>query len=792
MSKTRPVNRPTKKPSASSNKPKKTSTAYSNARKTSRKTSRPRGKKPIKQSWFKRFIKRLFVICFVLGLIAAIPLSVWVWWLDKELVQHFEGQKWQVPAEVYSAPTLLRSGDQWRKQDLEKSLQQAGYRFGRNSQEIGWAARSLTKVSAHLRSFSDHTGDYPAQRRIFSFPDGHLEIKTVAGRKVSSAILEPQLIGHLYGGNSESRILLTYDEIPKHLIDTLLAVEDRDFYEHIGISFTGIARAFWVNLQAGSRRQGGSTLTQQLIKNMYLSSERSYSRKIREVIMALLMEYRFSKQEILTAYVNEVYLAQHGNKAIHGFAAASQHFFARPLKELSIDEMATLVGTVKGPSLYNPKRHPKRAKERRDVVLNLLYQQDFITEAQYKVSLSKALKTRTQAGTRSLYGDFLDLVAFQLSRDFDKKTLATQSLKIYTGLDTRVQQAVLESMTSQVKSLKRAKKGLKDLQGAIVVTDAHNGQVKAILGSSDGRYTGFNRALAAVRPIGSLVKPPIYLEALANQSFTWLTLLEDDETRFEVGGELWEPENFDHKYHGNVPMYQALAKSYNLATLDLAYRIGFEEVGDALRRLGVEREFTMFPAVALGALELSPFEVARLYQPIASAGESSQLGIVASVLTSEGGVLKEFSQDTRVPYSKAALATLRDGMKLSAQIGTTRAAQAALPNLVFAAKTGTTNQQRDSWYQGITADYSTTIWLGADDNHPLSITGSSGAQKVWIEMMKRLNPTSLEEVLPHGSEYFQVSRNEFKLAADRCDDKVTLSFLEGTAPEDKNFCIWPF
>jgi len=788
MSKTPPVNRPSKKPSTTASKSKNAS----RSNKPRRKTTRSRAKKPNKQSWFKRLLKRLFVISFVLTLLAAIPASIWVWWLDQELVQNFEGQKWQVPAEVYSAPTLLRTGDQWRKQDLEKSLQQAGYRFGRNSQEVGWAARSSTKVSAHLRPFVDHTGNYPAQRRIFSFESGHLQIKTVSGKSVSSAILEPQLIGHLYGGSSESRILLSYDEIPKRLIDTLLAVEDRDFYQHIGISFTGIARAFWINFQAGSRKQGGSTLTQQLIKNMYLSSERSYNRKIREVVMALLLEYRFSKKEILAAYVNEVYLAQFGNKAIHGFAAASKHFFARPLNELSIDEMAMLVGIVKGPSLYNPKRHPKRAEERRDVVLKLLFQQDFINQGQYQTALNKPLKTRTQTGTRSLYGDYLDLVAFQLSRDFDKATLAAKSLKIYTGLDTRVQQAVLESMTSQVKALIRSKKGLKDLQGAIVVTDAKNGQVKAILGSSNGHYTGFNRALAAVRPIGSLVKPPIYLEAIANREFTWLTLLEDDETRFDVGGKIWQPENFDHKYHGYVPMYQALAKSYNLATLDLAYRIGFDEVGEALRRLGVEREFTMFPAVALGAIELSPFEVARMYQPIASAGESSQLGIVASVITSDGEVLKEFRQDTRVPYSKAALATLRDGMRLSSQIGTTRAAQAALPGLVFAAKTGTTNQQRDSWYQGITADYSTTIWLGADDNHPLSITGSSGAQKVWIEMMKRINPSSLDDNLPQGSGHFQVSASEFKLAADRCDDKLILPFLEGTEPSDKNFCVWPF
>ena len=444
-----------------SKQPVRRTSTTKNTRTQSRKKTSSRKKK---ESWFKRTFKRIFLLGFYVGLMVTALLSIWAWWLDQELVKSFEGQKWQVPAEVYSAPTILKTGDPWRKDDLANSFKQAGYRFGRNSQEIGWAAKSSTKVSAHLRAFSDHTGSYPAERRIFSFEGGRLHIKNLSGRTIDTAILEPQLIGHLYGGNTESRELLTFEQIPQLLIDSLLAVEDRDFYNHWGISITGIARAMWVNFQSGSRRQGGSTLTQQLIKNMYLTSERSYTRKVREMVMALLLEYRFSKEEILTAYVNEVYLAQRGKQAIHGFAAASKYFFARPLNELSVEEMATLVGMVKGPSLYNPKRSPKRAKERRNVVLALLQQQGFISESGYKRAIKKPIRVIELRESRSLYGDYLDLVAFQLSNDFDRGTLATENLKIYTGLDTRVQQAAVEGMKAQVKTLRRQKADLRDVE----------------------------------------------------------------------------------------------------------------------------------------------------------------------------------------------------------------------------------------------------------------------------------------------------------------------------------------
>ncbi len=758
----------------------------------SRRKSPTSSKKAPKSSFLKRSFRFCFKWGLILSLLGSIPFSIWVWWLNGQVVSRFEGQKWQVPSEVYSAPIVLVNGAPWKKQDLENLLEETGYRFGRNSQKVGWAARSQTKVSAHLRSYVDHLGFHESERRIFSFEQGRLVIQALNGDEVSEARIEPQRIGYLYGGNTESREILSYNEIPKPLLDILVAVEDQDFYQHWGISLTGIARAIVVNLTQGARRQGGSTLTQQLVKNMYLSSERTYTRKLTEVVMSVLLEYHYSKQAIITAYMNEVYLAQLGSSALHGFAAASQHFFGRPLNELNIDEFALLVGMVKGPSLYNPERSPNRAKARRNTVLAVLKEQGRLSDKDYNYLIKQPIRLASKQKERSVYGDYLDLVAMQLSRDFDETTLATKNLRIYTGVDIRAQRAASVAMQRQVASLEKRDARLKGLQGAMVVTDRVTGQVRAIVGSSGAYYTGFNRALGAVRPIGSLVKPPLYLSALATGRYTWWSNIEDKRMRFNVGGQIWEPENYDRETHGVVHLFEAMAKSYNLATVSLAQQIGFDRVGDTLRQLGVKRPFTMHPAMALGALELSPFEVSRLYQPIASQGKSSELGVVLAVMDQEDRLMKRFDQQNDVPFTDALLAVTLDGMTKTPQIGTARAAQAAFPNLRFAAKTGTTNQQKDSWFVGITGDYSSTVWLGDDDNVPLSITGSSGAQKVWIDFTQNVNPTSLPESLPKGAARFDVLNDAFEIASSRCAEKTSLAFILGTEPKDSSSCFWPF
>ncbi|RDL44639.1 penicillin-binding protein [Marinomonas piezotolerans] len=755
----------------------------------SRGKQRPKKKPKGKRLPWLRFLLKWLVL---LGVVASIPFALWVWWLDSQVVARFEGQKWQVPAEVYSAPTVLRDGSPWRKEDLESLLEDVGYRFGRNSQNVGWAARSASKVSAHLRPFTDHDGYHPQSRRIFSFENGLLRISGLNGERYETAVLEPQKIGYLYSGNTESRDILSYEQIPESLINILIATEDRDFFDHIGISFTGIARAAMVNMTSGARRQGGSTLTQQLIKNMYLTSERTYTRKLTEVIMALLLERHYSKEAILTAYVNEVYLAQEGNSALHGFAAASQFFFARPLNELNIDEQALLVGMVKGPSLYNPRRNPERSKQRRNVVLDLLYQQGRLSSQSVAVLKKQPIRLASKTKRKTIFGDYLDLVAMQLEKDFSSAELATENLRIYTGLDVRAQKAAIDVMHAQVAQLEHQDSSLKGLQGAMVVTDRRTGQVRAIVGSSDDYYSGFNRSLAAVRPIGSLVKPSIYLAAIASGRYSWWDRVQDEPKQFKVGNTLWEPQNYGRTSHGTVPLYLALAKSYNLATIDLANQLGFDRVGDTLRQLGVKRPFTMYPSVALGSIELSPFEVARLYQPIASTGASSELGVVLSVMDQSGKILKRFDRKTDVPFTDASLAVTLAGMTKVPQIGTAKASQAVFPSLRFAAKTGTTNDQRDSWFVAITDEYSSTVWLGKDENVPMSITGSSGAQRVWINFAKQLPQGSLPRALPTGARYFTVANDTFELAAERCDDKIELPFIRGTEPRSSTSCLWPF
>lgn len=759
--------------------------------KTPRKSSSQK-RKTRKSSFLKRCLFALLKWGLVIALLASIPFSVWVWWLNGQVVSRFEGQKWQVPSEVFSAPIVLRSGAPWKKSDLEALLEEAGYRFGQNSQRVGWAARSQDRVSAHLRSYVDHDGFHQSERRIFSFQNGNLIIQTLNGAYVDEARIEPQRIGFLYGGNTESRQILKFEDIPQALMDTLIAVEDQDFYQHWGISLTGIARAMVVNVTQGSRRQGGSTLTQQLVKNMYLSSERTYTRKLTEVVMSILLEYHYSKEAIITAYMNEVYLAQLGDSALHGFAAASEHFFGRPLNELNIDEYALLVGMVKGPSLYNPERSPNRAKARRDTVLLVLRDQGRLTRADYERLIKQPIRLSRNKKERSIYGDYLDLVAMQLSRDFDKVALATQNLRIYTGVDIRAQRAASLAMRRQVAALEARDPSLKGLQGAMVVTERLSGEVRAVVGSSGQYYTGFNRALGAVRPIGSLVKPPLYLSALATGRYTWWSEIEDKRIQINVGGQVWQPENYNRQTHGVVHLYEALAKSHNLATVSLAQQIGFDRVGNTLRQLGVKRPFTMHPAVSLGALELSPFEVSRLYQPIASQGKSSELGVVLSVMDQDDRLLKRFNQSNSVPFTDALLAVTLDGMTKTPQVGTARAAQAVFPNLYFAAKTGTTNQHKDSWYLGITGDHSSTIWLGADNNTPLSITGSSGAQTVWIDFTRSMNPRSLPRSLPEGAARFQVLDSKFELAADRCKEKTELAFILGTQPRESSSCFWVF
>ncbi|EPM91560.1 penicillin-binding protein 1B, partial [Pseudomonas syringae pv. actinidiae ICMP 18804] len=460
------------------------------------------------------------------------------------------------------------------------------------------------------------------QVRVRFAGDSVADLSSGNGAKLAVARLEPLLIGGLYPKNLEDRILIKLDQAPPYLLDGLVAVEDRDFYHHFGVSPKSIARAIWVNTSQGQMRQGGSTLTQQLVKNFYLTNERSLSRKLTEAMMAVLLEIHYSKQEILEAYLNEVFVGQDGQRAVHGFGLASQYFFSQPLSELKIHQVAMLVGLVKGPSFYNPRRNPERAMERRNLVLDLFEQQGVATPE--VVAAAKKLPlgvTKTGTLADSSFPAFLDLVKRQLREDYRDEDLTEEGLRIFTSFDPILQMKSQAAMDDTFKKL-AGRKGVDEVEAGMVVTNPETGEVQALIGGREAGFSGFNRAIDAVRPIGSLVKPAIYLTALERPSQYTLTSWIADEL-FQVkgaDGQIWKPQNYDRKSHGNIFLYQGLAHSYNLSTAKLGLELGIPTVFKTLAKLGVTREWPAYPSMLLGAGGLSPMEVATMYQTIASGG----------------------------------------------------------------------------------------------------------------------------------------------------------------------------
>ena len=479
------------------------------------------------------------------------------------------------------------------------------------------------------------------------FEGGRLVSLSDGTRPIALARLDPAEIAQIYPAHREDRILVSLEEVPPLLVGGLLAVEDRDFFSHHGISPRGIARAMLANLRAGAAVQGGSTLTQQLAKNFFLTPKRSLSRKFNEALLALLLEARYEKPDILEAYLNEVFLGQRGRRAIHGFGLAAWYYYRRPLKELRIEELALLIGLVKGPSYYNPYRHPERARGRRNTVLDLMVKQAVIKRAEGERARARPLGVSPPSGSsRSSYPAFVDLVRRQLRRDYDAESLRSEGLRIFTTFDPMVQASAEAALSEEVARLE-AVSGAGDsapLQGALAVTATGTGEVLALVGSRNPSDFGFNRALDAVRPIGSLAKPAVYLAALAHPDrYTLASRVSDAPVRVadEAGGD-WVPRNYDGRSHGRVPLYEALAKSYNQATVRVGMDVGVDEVARYLHRLGVRRRLGAYPAMMLGAFDLSPVEVAQMYHTLASGGFRVPLRAIREVTDARGRKLSRY------------------------------------------------------------------------------------------------------------------------------------------------------
>jgi len=730
-----------------------------------------------------------------LSIVGVVILAGFAIYLDAIVQEKFSGKRWTIPAKVYARPLELFVGQKLSKDDFLIELDALGYRREAVANGPGAAAVSGNTVDLNTRGFQFYEGADPAQQIRVRFSGDYVaDLASGNGAKLAVARLEPLMIGGLYPKNLEDRILIKLDQAPPYLLDTLVTVEDRDFYHHFGVSPKSIARAFWVNASAGQMRQGGSTLTQQLVKNFYLTNERSLTRKLTEAMMAVLLEVHYSKQEILEAYLNEVFVGQDGQRAVHGFGLASQYFFSQPLSELKLHQVALLVGLVKGPSYYNPRRNPERALERRNLVLDLLEQQGVATAEVVAAAKQMPLGvTKTGSLADSSFPGFLDLVKRQLREDYRDEDLTEEGLRIFTSFDPILQMKSESAMSETFKRLS-GRKGVDDVEAAMVVTNPETGEVQALIGSRKAGYAGFNRAIDAVRPIGSLVKPSIYLTALEQPSKYTLTSWVADEP-FQVkgaDGQIWKPQNFDHKAHGNIFLYQGLAHSYNLSSAKIGLELGVPNVFKTIGKLGVQMDWPAYPSMLLGAGALSPMQVATMFQTIANGGFNTPMRGIRSVLTAEGEPLKRYPFQIQQRFDPGSIYLLQNAMQRVMREGTGRSVYNVLPSsLNLAGKSGTTNDSRDSWFAGFSQDLLAVVWLGRDDNGKTPFTGATGALQVWTSFMKKADPLPLDMALPDNVVQVWVNAATGQGTDPSCPNAVQMPYIRGSEPAPGASCGGP-
>ena len=714
-------------------------------------------------------------------------------YLDIRVRSEFEGRRFALPARIYARPLELHAGLRIPQGDVVRELREAGYREELREGESGWFARDGDWLEIAERPFVFWDGPQAAKRVRVAFDDKTVRtVQDAEGKDLPLARLEPLPIGGIYPANNEDRVLVRLRDVPKQLVEALVANEDRSFYSHHGFDLRGMARAA-LSFVRGNGLQGGSTLTQQLVKNFFLTPERTLSRKVTELFMAVLLEIHYDKEEILETYLNEIYLGQDRDRAIHGVGLASLYYFGKTVEHLTLAESALLVGMVKGPAVYDPYRHPERALERRNVVLRETKDRGYATMEQYARARETSLGVNQKAamGT-SPHPAFLELVHRQLRRDYDETDLRAEGLRVFTTLDPRVQGAAERTLERRLAQFDQSKRfGAPGLEGAVVVTDSQAGEVQALVGGRDVRYRGFNRALDAARPVGSLLKPAIYLTALAEPSrYTLVTTIDDGPFVWKSrGAPDWEPTNYDKTFHGAVPLRTALAQSYNAATARLGTELGVERVLATVKKLGVERELRPYASTLLGAAEMSPLEVAQIYQTIASGGFRTPLRAIREVTTQEGRPLKRYPLAVEQAFPAEPMYLITAAMQGVVREGTAQSMKYWLPpESAVAGKTGTTDEQRDAWFAGFTGDRLGIVWIGYDDNRAARLSGAGAALPVWGEMMAALDPEPLALPKPDGIESVLIDPSSGLRADGGCPGALELPFAQGSAPVERAPC----
>lgn len=724
------------------------------------------------------------ILVLLIGIIVFV--AMYSYQLNDEIVDKFESRRWDIPATVYSRPLILDNQSTISADELKLWLQMLHYKQS-SGKKTGSYEYSNDTFIIHTRGFDYGDGDTdPAQVLKVRFEGNTItSLQSTNHSDTGKVRLEPVNIGGIYPENNEDRILLTKDNVPKDLENALIATEDRDFYQHFGVSFRGILRALVSNI-TGGQRQGGSTITQQLIKNFYLTSERSLKRKANEALMAILLERHYSKEDILIAYMNEINLGQNGNRSVNGFGIASEFYFNKPLKELELHEYALLVGIAKGASYYNPRKHPQRAKDRRDTVLRNMLLMGSISQEQYDKATAYELGVVDKpAIAKSRFPDFLDAVQRELKQYYQEKDLRSAGLKVISTLDP-----IAQSHAERVLSKELPKLGKKDLQGALISADPATGELVAIVGGG-GDFTGFNRAIDAKRQVGSLLKPIIYLTALQSGKYSLVSDVKDEPKSYPSAGKDWTPQNYSHRSYGDVPLMVALANSYNQSAVNVGMEFGLNTFQRQMHQFGMTGNFSSYPSVLLGAVELSPKDVLSMYQVFALGGQHRPIHAILQVVSEKGKLLQRagdtLTASTR--FKPEHMYLINHAMSEVIKNGTAKSALSLGENLNLAGKTGTTNDTKDAWFAGYSGNYVSVVWVGRDDAKPMGLTGGTGALPIWIAYMRGLTLTPVKFNQPENVQWLWLENNTGHLSDEYCNNAVYVPVLTEFLPTQKSDCI---
>lgn len=739
-----------------------------------------------------RPVRFLGKLALALLLLAVVATATYGWYVSRDVEKRFSGRRWRIPSTVYSDTTLIYPGQRIRPDAFLAKLQRLGYQTVEGTPEQkGQLHRSVQSISVFLKDVNlivlERNG-FPVKidinkGNVLKISHGR------SGEAIPLLELEPEALMHFFGPEREQRRLISIDRVPEHVQRAFLAAEDTRFRDHFGLDLRGILRAAYVNLRHGGIHQGGSTITQQLAKNYFLTPEKTFSRKIKEMILALVIEQMYTKDQILEIYLNEIYFGQKGSVAVNGLGEASQFYFGKPAAELTLAEGATLAGLLRAPNRDSPYVNPQRARQRRDQVIETMAGQGWISAVDHAAAVASPLKPAgfTAYGKQAPY--FMDALAQQAETLYSKDDLARLGLSIFTTLDTEVQQAAetalaagLERLEQRDPSLGRREPGRR-LQGAIIVMQPKTGYILAMVGGRNYATSQFNRITRALRQPGSAFKPFVVLSAL--ERFSPASVLSNAPVTYQVNGKPWRPRNFSPTAARTVTLRSALAHSINLATVDLAMKVGLDKVVQSASAFGFSTPLEPHPALALGAMEVVPLELARAYCAFAADG-LLPAPLALKEISDDQGVVLNRRHMTIASVTSPAKAFLINSMLSSAVAeGTARALKSLGIGEPVAGKTGTTNDSRDAWFVGYTPEILALVWVGFDDGTSMKGTGASAALPIWADLMRRI-PQHLSGAWfqrPEGVVDRVICAESGQLAVTgRCPQPVRELFLESLAP----------